>query len=320
MARIPRLARRLLIVVAVLFAAAVACVQLFPDLVVEATMRLERGRADLEAKSVEVGDHTIVYLEARPDAARTILMVHGFSADKDNWTRFARFFEDDHVVALDLPGFGESTRDPHARYDIASQADRLAAFTDAIGLGPHDVVGNSMGGNLVGAYAAKFPGRVKSVAFFANSGITAPTPSPVMEARARGEHPLLVSSVEDYERVVDLVFVERPFLPDAVLRHFAQRAVDARAFNEKIGEDLAERPLPLEPVLEAIRVPTLILWGADDRVLDVSAIEIMQPRLPHAVVIVMEACGHLPMLERPEEAAGHYARFLRSAAAARPGD
>ncbi len=288
-----------------------AAVWLSPALALEATMRLERGRAGLEQKVVEVDGHRIVYLEAHPDASPTILMVHGFSADKDNWTRFARYFGDYHVVVPDLPGFGESTRDEAAVYDIASQADRLAAFADALGLEPHHVVGNSMGGNLVGAYAVEHRERVESVAFFANSGVTPTNESEVMQARRRGETPLLAASVRDYARIVDLVFVERPFLPEPVLEHFARRAVETRAFNAKISSDLAERPFPLEPVLEDIDVPVLILWGDSDRVLDVSSIEVMQPRVPHAVVVIMDGCGHLPMVERPQEAALHYLRFLQ---------
>lgn len=289
-----------------------------PSATLRLFMTLERGRADLETKRIEVGDHEIVYLDSGAEKRGTpILMIHGFGADKDNWTRFARFFTDHRVVIPDLPGFGESTQQSGADYAIGAQVERLAAFTKAIDLPIHHVVGNSMGGNLAGAYAAEHTERVQSVAFFANSGITSPEPSEVAERRAQGEQPLLVSNREEYEALLDLVFYERPFLPDSIVAHFAAHAIASRAFNDGVGRDLAERPYPLEPVLPGIERPVFVLWGADDRVLDVSAIEVMQPLVPQAVVVVMPKCGHIPMVERPEETARHYRRFLNIAAADR---
>ncbi|MCY1464797.1 pimelyl-[acyl-carrier protein] methyl ester esterase [compost metagenome] len=73
---------------------------------------------------------------------------------------------------------------------------------------------------------------------------------------------------------------------------------------------LRERYIPLEPELPRIEAPTLLLWGDRDRVLDPSSIEVMKPLLKRPSVVIMENCGHAPMLERPEETAQHYQAFL----------
>lgn len=95
---------------------------------------VERQRAGLSLKQVSVGDLSIHYYEGGPSNAQTIVMVHGFAASKDNWLRFAGYLSQDYrVIALDLPGFGGSSR-PVGSYDIGTQSERLAGIIDALGL------------------------------------------------------------------------------------------------------------------------------------------------------------------------------------------
>ena len=82
------------------------------------------------------------------------------------------------------------------------------------------------------------------------------------------------------------------------------------AHYERVFKQLVERAIPLEPELAKIQAPTLLLWGKQDRVLDVSSIEVMQPLLGKPSVVIMDNVGHAPMLERPEESALLYRQFL----------
>lgn len=92
------------------------------------------------------------------------------------------------------------------------------------------------------------------------------------------------------------------------------------AHQREIFEHLRERYLPLEPELPRIQAPTLLLWGDQDRILDVSSIETMKPLLKNASVVIIKDCGHAPILERPESAAD-YLKFIDQASlqAARQG-
>src|SRR5512139_136128 len=95
-----------------------------PRLIVKRLVGLQRKAAKLTVKSAAVGDHTIVYSEG--GTGETILMVHGFGGNKDNWLRFAKFITPQyHVLIPDLPGYGESTRLEDARYNIMTQVERL---------------------------------------------------------------------------------------------------------------------------------------------------------------------------------------------------
>jgi abhydrolase domain-containing protein 6 len=281
-----------------------------PGLVVQAAMVVERG--GLHEKSIQIGDHTIRYLRGGKANAPIAVFVHGLGADKDNWTRMVRTFTDDlDIIALDLPGFGESTRLPDASYDIASQVDRLDAFIRALAIEKHHLAGNSMGGWISGAYAARFPERVLSVAFLANAGVTPPTESEVRKRMRAGENPLAPKTREGYEQLMDLLFVERPVAPGPVLDWFANRAIENADHTAKVWRDIQAHPLPLEAELAKLaKVPVLVLWGDTDKILDPSSVEVMRAGLPHAKVIVMPRTGHVPMIERPKEVARHYREFL----------
>ncbi|MGE8362038.1 alpha/beta fold hydrolase [Pseudomonas sp.] len=276
------------------------------------SMRLvEQQLAGLDSKQLTVGDLSIHYYEGGPASAETLLLVHGFGADKDNWLRFARHFTSRYrVIALDLPGFGDSDK-PHASYDVGTQAERLATFTQALGIQRLHLVGNSMGGHISALYAARYPEQVLSVGLFAPSGVQAPRKSEFFQRLEQGEaNPLVARSTEDFQALLKLVFVEPPALPQGVTDYLAERSIANADHYQAVFEQLVTRYIPLEPELPRIKAPTLLLWGEQDRVLDVSSIEVMEPLLEHPSVVVMAHCGHAPMIERPEETATHYQAFL----------
>ena len=271
---------------------------------------MERSSAGLSEHSVLVGDHRIPYLEG--GSGPNVLLIHGYSAEKSHWVRFAKYLTGSyHVVIPDVPGFGESTKLPSARYDIESQAARLSAFADKLGLGSYHVVGNSMGGSIACVIALRGPKKVLSVALFDSSGVTPPKKSAYQLARDRGQSPLLVNSAADFDRVMKMNFSKPPRIPGPVKRYFALKAVESRAFNEKIGKDLNDYKMDLEPVLGKIGAPVLILWGDDDRILDISAVGVFERGLKRHTTVIMKRCGHAPMLERPDETARHYLDFLK---------
>lgn len=271
---------------------------------------LERGRADLERRTLSLDDHEIVYLAGGRGA--TLLLLHGFGGDKDNWTRFARYLAEDYrIVAPDLPGFGESTRRPAGDYSYAAQLKRVRAFARGLEIGPVHLVGNSMGGALAGLYAAAYPEDVRSLALFNAAGVKSPDRSEAHRIyEETGVNPLLIQDADDFDRFLNFAFVVPPQMPSSVKRYFAARAVANRPFNDKVFGDLRREPFPLQRRLGRIKAPTLVLWGDTDRIIDISAVKVFRRGLRDERVVVMKDCGHVPMIERPEETARHYRAFL----------
>jgi len=302
--------RIILAAVAALAAAAAVIYLAFPGVLYRGFIGMDRCRAGLTEKSVQVDDHRIVYLEGGSGA--TVLLLHGFSGEKDHWTRFARYLTPFyHVIIPDVPGFGQSSKIYSALYDIKSQAKRLERFMEVLKMESFNIAGNSMGGRIAGQIALDNPARVLTLALFDSSGVKPPKKSPFQLAFDQGKNLLLAENADDYDRVMKLSFHKPIWLPAPVKKYFADKAVRERPFNHKIENDNRVRPQELEPYLGLIKARTLIIWGDDDRILDMSAVKVFEAGIKVHKTVIMKQCGHAPMLERPEEAARHYLEFLR---------
>ncbi|MDF3932052.1 alpha/beta fold hydrolase [Pseudomonas citronellolis] len=311
--------KKALLALLLLLAVGAGVLYAIPSTLLAGVQFVERSRAGLTVKSVRVDGLDIRYYEGGPAEADTVLLVHGFGADKDNWPSFARHLTQRyHVLIPDLPGFGESSQPQAISYDVGTQAERLVDFAKALGIGRLHLVGNSMGGQIVALMAARHPDMAFSVALFDNAGVMAPQQSELFKRLLAGEpNPLVLTRAEDFAGLMDFVFYQRPPMPERLQLYLGERGVQRGPLNAYIFGQLRERYVPLEPELPKISAPTLLLWGDRDRVLDVSSIEVMKPLLKHPSVVILRDCGHVPMIERPEETASHYLDFLGQANAQR---
>jgi pimeloyl-ACP methyl ester carboxylesterase len=301
---------------------------LFPEQVAEVAFHIERVRSGLERKELDLGATDtspalrIAYLEGGPtaiaagEATQTLLLLHGVGADKDNWTRVAHFLTPRYrVIAIDLPGFGESSKLADASYHIADQVRSVAAIVAALHLDHFDLGGNSMGGWISAAYAEAYPQQIDSLWLLDPGGIAGGSPSEMFKRIKQGERvPIFAANAAQFREVEHFVFVHPPYIPGAVMNILAKRqardyALNLRIFGE-LREDLEQHPL--EASLKGLATPTLIVWGAGDRVLDPSGAEILHQLLPNSRISIMPNTGHLPMLEAPERSAENYLRFRDS--------
>jgi abhydrolase domain-containing protein 6 len=285
---------------------------LFPGVMFGLLTTAERSAAGLKQRSIYVKGLRIEYLEGGKGDA--LVLLHGFGANKDNWTRFGKHLTSHfRVIAPDLPGFGESSPDPDGDYTIRVQTERIKAFIRALGIKSLHLGGSSMGGNIAGAYASRYPKDLKSLLLIAPGGIVSSEPSEMFRRLKEGKpNPLVAASIEDYERLLDFIFVKRPFIPRAIKKYLIQEAIEHQSLNRKIFKQLrssVDDP-PLEAMLKGLPVPTLIIWGVQDRVLHVSGAKILEAIMPKAKAEVMDAVGNLPMIEKPEETATLYLSFL----------
>jgi abhydrolase domain-containing protein 6 len=285
---------------------------LLPETMFDLLKKAERSVGDLKQRSINVEGLHIEYLEG--GKGDVLLLLHGFGANKDNWTRIGKYFTPHfRVIAPDLPGFGESSADPEGDYTISAQVKRVKAFVEALGMKPLHLGGSSMGGNIAGAYASSYHEEIKSLLLIAPGGVASAEPSEMYRMLKEGKpNPLVVRSVEGYERLLDFVFVKRPFIPLPIKKVLIQEAVAHEPLNRKIFKQLrrSAEVHPLEDLLKGLPIKTLIVWGNQDRVLHISGAKILESVMPKARVVVMDGVGHLPMIEKPEKTAELYLRFL----------
>jgi len=268
--------------------------------------------AGLVQKEIQVDSDRIAYLEG--GEGETVLLLHGYAANMNHWTYFAKQMTPYyHVVIPDLAGFGESTKRWDANYNIDSQMKRLERFSEVMQLKRFHLVGNSMGGAIAAVYSARFPQKISTLALLAPYGLTTAKKSEVAwKMENYGDNPFLISGLDDYEKILPLLFVETPPIPDPIKKVEVADAMAARKFNEKIGLDLFKEGFALEPFLPMIQAPVCIIWGDKDRILDVSGASILEKGLKNHRTVIMKDTGHVPMMEKPPETAAVYMNFLKN--------
>jgi pimeloyl-ACP methyl ester carboxylesterase len=273
---------------------------------------LERLGAGFRRRSLQLGDHHVVYSEGgkgKP-GSEAVILVHGFGSSRDSWNRFAgRLTKQYRVIAPDLPGWGESTRIEAESYGYPKQVQRLREFITALGLGRVHLIGHSMGGFIGSAYAAQYPGDVITLGLIAPHGVTEPQPSDLAHSVAAGDNWLVASSQEGFERLLNNVFSKRPYIPKSVLRLVANRAVAGSTKSARIFAEMQTNDPPLEARLSQIKAPTLILWGDQDRVLHVSCAEVFGQGINNSEVLLLAGSGHMPLIENARQCAAAWLKF-----------
>jgi pimeloyl-ACP methyl ester carboxylesterase len=239
-----------------------------------------------------------------------VLLIHGLSCWQ-SWLENICFFARDHrVIAMDLPGFGASQA-PAEPISISGYARMLDALCDELGVACAAVVGNSMGGFIGAELAIRFPARVErlclapaiglnmehvrqerrrtignrveNVLFFGLAWLSVRSDLPVRRAGLR-------------EKLLKLIVAHPERLPGALVLQVIRATGRASGFAAALD---AITRYPIRDRLGEIACPTLIIWGADDRLVPVSDATELEWLIPNSRKLIYDETGHLPMLERP---------------------
>lgn len=284
-----------------------------PEPMAAGQVSLQRKISGLELKQVQIAGFDVPYLEGGPSDGVPLVLVHGFGADKDNFDRLAMFITPTmRVIALDVPGFGESSKPMDADYSIGAQVERLDQFLTALSIKRAHFGGSSMGGWIVGSYTAAHPDKVASLMLIDTAGVASAKTSEVRAAFEKtGEIKLVAKTPEDFDLIFNVVMSKPPYLPYSVKHVLAQRAAANYELHARIFQGLAKdyQQYTLESKLKGSNVPTLIVWGDEDRATDVSSVEILRNLLPNSKTLVLPGVGHLPHLEDPYPVAKAYKEF-----------
>lgn len=299
-----------------------------PGLVIRSEFAKQRLLLGGSARESVAGGHRWTWTEIagkRADAP-TLVLVHGYTGSKENWYRMARAFDGRYrLVIPDLPGWGQSERKPGGDYGYVAQSKRLSEFLalpEVSGGKPVTLVGHSMGGGIAALTAARYPDRVARVALLDAAGVRFDD-NRFGEDVLAGKNPFGVTDEASLQRYMDILFHDpaaKPYLPwpvDGI--YIAQRRRDA-AFEQGVLSKIGRGDEAFLPGKEAadIAQPSLLLWCAQDQVIDPSALQLYGARMPNASRVLLEGCGHMSLMERPGEAAGAIDLLVNHGAPAGP--
>lgn len=276
-------------------------------------MSWERSGAGLEESSIRVGELNIAYLSnIEPVDGETIVLIHGFGANKDNWTRLARELTDDfNLVAVDLPGHGDSSKPLDLGYRFEDQVQHLSGILKALDVQKFHMMGNSMGGAITALYAATYPDQVRTAVLFDPAGIFE-YESELVNLVMEGDNPLIPSKEGDFKRLIDFALEKEPFVPWPIYDVMEENAIANQEVNRVIFSAIRDNSYEPEfrQAITRIQAPVLVIWGKEDRVINYRNAEVFVNQIPDARKVLLEEVGHAPMVEVPEASAQLFREFL----------
>ena len=302
--------RKLLWILGIIFVLATAGIGLLylaPEKVAAISFDITRGIAGLEKKTLTLpGGETYVYLEG--GRGEPTLLLHGFGANKDNFTLVARYLKNScHIIAPDHIGFGESSHPEDVSYSALAQAKRLHQFVQKLGLSEIHIGGSSMGGHIAMTYAALYPEEVKSMWLLDPGGVWSAPESDLHKKLKEGVNPLIAKNADEFARIYHFTMSKPPPIPRPILDVMARERIDNIELEKKIFQEI--KADSVEKRIAGLKIPALIVWGDEDRAISVETAPILHKLLPDSQVIIMKGIGHLPMVEAPGATARAYLKF-----------
>ena len=273
------------------------------------------------------------------DGAEPALMVHGLGGSTLNWTDFAYVMRDHlDTVAIDLPGHGVSGPPPGRRYALADHARTVVAYLEQSGRGPVHLFGNSMGGAISILVAAQRPDLVRTLTLISPA---------VPDVRRFRVHPLRHDprmafivvpgigglAMKRAERIaaerrvgmtIKLCFGDKSRYPQ---QRFAEDVAQTRErarlpwANESFlrsvrGLALSQfaRPRVAWQAMREITAPSLVVWGAHDRLVAPDLVDYVAGAIPDSRRLLLEDVGHTAQMEDPRSVARAFLTMARSVA------
>jgi abhydrolase domain-containing protein 6 len=275
-------------------------------------LSIERQRSNLTLKTLQLDQQSIAYLE-REGCGETIVLLHGFAANKDTWLRFVRYLPGQYrVLVIDLAGHGERSEatEMETPFDVIHLEADFSRIIDRLCGSPFHLAGNSLGGYVATFFSRENPHRLITLGLFASAGVWPPKPSDFQLALEKESNPLLVDSPQGFDQLMDLVFYEKPWTPWPVRSVLERELIKKYDYYKKMWDDIWHSRKDVAVFLAEIKIPVFLLWGDKDRILDVSSVAVYQKYLPDVQTRIIENCGHGLIIEKPEEAANAYTKFL----------
>lgn len=245
-------------------------------------------------------------------SAPTLVLLHPWGADLDIWHEVLPALSAGHtVVRVDLPAHGRSGAPP-GRYPPRRLAQAVLAVLDALALDRVVVVGNSIGGATALALAELAPSRTAGLVLVgAPGGQPVPAAAAAMADRALSPHALATVSTEVLWGAWALLSDDGPGVRRMITRSVDERVAPGWPQVAAARASALAEVIRFAPALEALRVPTLVVYGEHDPVVWPSAGEALARRIPGAETVVLDDCGHFPELECPRAFEAAVLAFVR---------
>ncbi|HTR55387.1 MAG TPA: TIGR04551 family protein [Kofleriaceae bacterium] len=275
--------------------------------------------APKDAAFVDVGGVHVHYREA--GSGPTVVLIHGYGASADAWAAVQPYVAAHHrVIAVDLAGFGWSSRPEDADYSPAGEARLVWGVLDRLGVADVAIVGHSWGSSVALAMAVQHPERTRRVALYDAYVYDEQVPSFFRwaELDGLGEALFALFYTERIEDRAPLAYYDERWVTEErverVERDLDRPGTTAAALAVAREHHFGE----LHAQLRGFTKPVLLLWGENDQVTPVSYGQRLVNELSNAQLKTYPRCGHIPMVEAHVQSTRDLVEFLDETAPATP--
>lgn len=282
----------------------------------QSILQQERQWAGLSSKTIQVGDIQWRYSEGGKTDRPVLILVHGLSGSRDNWNRVARYLTPYYrVIVPDLPAHGDTKVADNFDLSIPNLTEKLRRFAESVNAEEAHIAGHSMGGAIAMLYTGQYPTQTKSLFLVSAAGVYKTANTPFLKDPSQLSR-MIVTKPGDFDRVFQLVSSKPPFLPKEIKVQQEKLMIQQSNGTRKMVDSLIAMSKLFTPdsfamLMRMIDVPTLILWGEQDQIINADVAKELKSLIKTArEPIIMSGIGHLPILEAEQHVVDHYLKFL----------
>lgn len=262
--------------------------------------------------SVPISSGTITYNQV--GTGKPILLLHGLFAEKEQWNSMMCQLSTAgyQAIAPDLPGYGNSTGFATRDYTLENQVTLLHELTNQLGIHSFDIAGSSMGGAIATLYSQRYPEQSRSLAFIGSPLGVTDWASSVRNSIFDGINPFIPITEEQFDLEISLLFVTPPTIASNVKTEKVNDYITRNRDYQQIWDivNLYDDVL-CQKRRRSSQIPTLAIWGTEDKIYDISGASRLQRCIPQSQVIRLPKAGHLLLIENSKEATATYVTYLR---------
>ena len=269
---------------------------------------------------VKINGVSIAYTDSGKKNGQTVLLVHGFASFSFTWKRLLELFpENIRVVCIDLKGYGYSEKICDDKLSPFEQSRILDGFIKKLDLKEFSIIAHSMGGaiSLLGMFEHDIASRVRKLVLIDTAGLFQKIPDFIDDLTIMTpNNPLLRLTDENLmaRMVLETVYYDKSKIKEEVIKEYADvlRMDNAKECLIGSANQIAIANIrSFHKKMSALKIPTLLIWGEEDNIIDLEDAFLFFHNLPGAKLKIIPECGHNPQEEKPQETAEIIGKFLR---------
>jgi 2-hydroxy-6-oxonona-2,4-dienedioate hydrolase len=252
----------------------------------------------------------IRYLESGKGNDKHILFIHGLGSSADRWGNIPKSLSANfHTISLDLPGFGESDKSLSMDYTIKNFRDIVIDFMNLLAINYQtSIVGHSLGGYIASEVTMQNKINVERLVLIDSSGFLK-KPTPLLEKYLSvAMNPTNVNVRNIFEQMVS----DSTKIPLKLVESFIKRInlPNAKYAFKSTLENSTNTQIKLDKLKLLDSVPTLIIWGVEDKVIPLQHSELFKKSISNSHIEIIQDAGHAPFTEKPEQVCDLIHNFL----------